>query len=95
MVLVTGANGQLGGDVCDLLRTQGKRFLGVDVDTLDITDKAAVDSFFAAHPEIDSVIHCAAYTAVDKAEDDPARCHAVNADGTENLAENAAHCKFL
>ena len=95
MILVTGAKGQLGGDVCALLRAQEKAFLGIDADTLDISDKAAVDSFFAAHPDIDSVIHCAAYTAVDKAEDEPLRCYAVNADGTENLAKNAAHCKFL
>ncbi len=95
MILVTGANGQLGGDVCALLSAQGKAFLGVDVDTLDITDAEAVAAFFGAHPDIDSVIHCAAYTAVDKAEDDADRCFAVNADGTANLAKNAAGCKFL
>ena len=95
MILVTGAKGQLGSDVCDVLRAQNKAFLGVDVDTLDITDKPAVAAFFEAHPDIDSVIHCAAYTAVDKAEDDAERCRAVNAGGTANLAENAKNCKFL
>ena len=95
MILVTGANGQLGGDVCDVLSAQGKAVLGVDVDSLDITDADAVAAFFGDHPEIDSVIHCAAYTAVDQAEDDPDRCFAVNVDGTANLAKNAAGCKFL
>ena len=95
MILVTGANGQLGGDVCALFSAQGKAFLGVDIDTLDITDSEAVQAFFGEHPDIDSVIHCAAYTAVDKAEDDADRCFAVNADGTANLAKNASGCKFL
>ena len=95
MILVTGAKGQLGGDVCAVLSAQGYAFLGVDVDTLDITDETAVAAFFAAHPDIDSVIHCAAYTAVDKAEDDAERCYAVNVKGTANLAKNAASCKFL
>lgn len=95
MILVTGAKGQLGGDVCALLDAQGRPCLRIDAEELDITDEAAVAAFFAAHPEIDSVIHCAAYTAVDRAEDDAERCFAVNANGTENLAKNAAACKFL
>lgn len=95
MILVTGANGQLGGDVVSVLSAQGKPCLGVDVDTLDITDESAVAAFFGAHPEIDSVIHCAAYTAVEQAESDERRCYAVNVEGTANLAKNASHCKFL
>ena len=86
MILVTGAKGQVGGDVCARLQEQNRPFLGVDVDTLDLTDEAAVQAFFASHKEITSVIHCAAYTAVDKAEDDYERCHAVNAGGTTHLA---------
>ena len=86
MILVTGAKGQVGGDVCARLQEQNRPFLGVDVDTLDLTDEAAVQAFFASHKEITSVIHCAAYTAVDKAEDDFERCFAVNAYGTKHLA---------
>ena len=87
MILVTGAKGQLGGDVCALLKAQNRPFLGVDIDTLDLTDEAAVNAFFDSHKEITSVIHCAAYTAVDKAEDDYERCFAVNASGTKHLAK--------
>ena len=87
MILVTGANGQVGSDVCARLQEQSRPFLGVDVDTLDLTDEAAVQAFFASHKEITSVIHCAAYTAVDKAEDDYERCFAVNAYGTMHLAK--------
>ena len=87
MILVTGAKGQVGSDVCALLKAQNRPFLGVDIDLLDLTDEAAVNAFFDLHKEITSVIHCAAYTAVDKAEDDFERCFAVNADGTKHLAK--------
>ena len=87
MILVTGAKGQVGSDVCALLKAQNRPFLGIDADTLDLTDEAAVRAFFDAHKEIASVIHCAAYTAVDKAEDDSERCFAVNAYGTMYLAQ--------
>ena len=87
MILVTGANGQVGADVCARLQEQNRPFLGVDIDTLDLTDEDAVNAFFDAHGEITSVIHCAAYTAVDKAEDDYERCFAVNAYGTKHLAK--------
>ena len=87
MILVTGAMGQVGGDVCALLKAQNRPFLGIDADTLDLTDETAVRAFFASHKEITSVIHCAAYTAVDKAEDDFERCFAVNAYGTKYLAQ--------
>ena len=86
MILVTGAKGQLGGEVCSRLKQTNKAVLGIDKDDLDLTDAKAVAAFFAAHADIDAVIHCAAYTAVDKAEDDPALCFAVNRDATETLA---------
>ena len=87
MILVTGARGQLGSDVCAVLKAQNRPFLGVDVDTLDLTDESAVRAFFAQHDDITAVIHCAAYTAVDKAEDDFERCFQVNAYGTMYLAQ--------
>lgn len=86
MILVTGAKGQLGSDVCEILKNEGTDFLGIDIDDLDITDRKAVKAFFKAHDKIESVIHCAAYTAVDKAEDEAQKCFDINAYGTENLA---------
>lgn len=89
MILVTGASGQLGGDVCEYLKSLGVPFIGTDIDTLDITSSESVKAFFERH-KIDCVIHCAAYTAVDKAEDEREKCFLVNAVGTENLAVCAA-----
>lgn len=85
MILVTGANGQLGGDVCRILKSQNKDFIPTDADTLDITDENGVKAFFETHC-IDAVIHCAAYTAVDKAEDEREKCFLINEAGTQNLA---------
>ncbi len=85
MIIVTGAKGQLGGDVCDLLQKEGTPFLGIDKDDLDITDPNAVSDFFQTH-EASALIHCAAYVAVDKAEDEKEICFAVNESGTGNLA---------
>ncbi len=88
MILVTGAGGQLGGDVCRILEAEKKAFIPTDADTLDITDENAVKAFFEAN-SIDAVIHCAAYTAVDKAEDEREKCFLVNKTGTKNLARCA------
>jgi len=86
MILVTGAAGQLGTDVCAELKKRNTEYKGIDIFELDITDEAAVHTFIAEHkPE--SIIHCAAYTAVDKAEDEPDLCFRVNAEGTENIAK--------
>lgn len=86
MILVTGANGQLGSDVCDILKREKRDCIGVDIDTLDITDKEAVNRLFTEN-DIDAVIHCAAYTAVDKAEDDYITCFEANCTGTLNIAK--------
>ena len=84
-VLVTGAKGQLGSDVMEELSRRGLTGIGVDIEEMDITDAAQVMTVTkAADP--DAVIHCAAYTAVDQAEDDEARCTAINADGTFTVA---------
>lgn len=88
MILVTGANGQLGSDVCKILKSENRDFIPTDVDTLDITDKSEVEAFFEAH-KINCVIHCAAYTAVDRAEDEKEKCFSVNEKGTLNLARCA------
>lgn len=87
--LVTGVKGQLGYDVCRELERRGDCELrGIDIDELDITDEAAVHRYIEEYrPNV--VIHCAAYTAVDKAELNPAACERVNAFGTKYLAEAA------
>lgn len=84
-ILVTGARGQLGQDVCRELGQRGLEYIGWDMDECDITDRGAVQTRMQRERP-DAVIHCAAYTAVDKAEEEPALCWAVNVDGTCNLA---------
>ena len=84
-ILVTGASGQLGYDVERELERRGIEHLGTSSRELDITDREAVERLMATYRP-DAAIHCAAYTKVDLAEDEPERCWAVNADGTRNLA---------
>lgn len=84
-ILVTGASGQLGYDVERELERRGIEYLGTSSRELDITDREAVERLMAAYRP-DAAIHCAAYTKVDLAEDEPERCWAVNADGTRNMA---------
>ena len=90
-VLVTGVKGQLGHDVMDELAAKGIEGIGVDVEEMDITDAAACEKVITeAKP--DAVIHCAAYTAVDAAEDNVELCRKVNSEGTRNIAKV---CKSL
>ena len=85
-VLVTGVKGQLGFDVVNELEKRGHVAVGTDVHNMDITDKAQVEAVIKeANP--DAVIHCAAYTAVDLAEDNIDLCRRINSDGTRNIAE--------
>lgn len=84
-VFVTGVKGQLGYDVMNELAKRGLEGIGVDVEEMDITDAEACERVIkAAAPE--AVIHCAAYTAVDAAEDNRDLCHRVNGEGTKNIA---------
>lgn len=97
-VLVTGAKGQLGTDVINELAKRGHVAIGVGVAEMDITDSAAVRrAMTEAAPE--AVIHCAAWTAVDAAEDEEnrAKVKAINVDGTENIATvcQALGCKLM
>lgn len=90
-VLVTGVKGQLGYDVVNELKKRGHEAVGVDIEEMDITDEESVNRVIReAAP--DAVIHCAAYTAVDAAEDNVDLCRAVNATGTGNIARV---CKAL
>lgn len=84
-VLVTGFNGQLGYDVIKELESRGVECKGVDMQDFDITDKEQTLAYVKNYNP-DAVVHCAAYTAVDKAEDDEENCRRVNVDGSENLA---------
>lgn len=95
-VLVTGVKGQLGYDVMNELAKRGHEGIGVDIQEMDITDAASVERVITeAAP--DAVIHCAAYTAVDAAEDNVDLCRRVNAGGTENIAKvcKALNCKMM
>lgn len=85
-VLVTGSQGQLGYEVLACLKKLGIRGIGVDIDDLDITDKeATLREFEKIRPDV--VVHCAAYTAVDRAEEERRLCWNVNVEGTRNVAE--------
>lgn len=85
-VLVTGANGQLGYDVVKELQKQNIECFGVTRKDFDIIDFEATEKFITNYMP-DVVIHCAAYTAVDKAEDEQGLCYLVNASATENIAQ--------
>lgn len=86
MILVTGINGQLGFDVIKELRLRNIECIGTTRKELDITDEKAVyDYIKKVKPE--GIIHCAAYTAVDRAEDEEEICRKVNVNGTENIAK--------
>ena len=88
-ILVTGANGQLGNSVRRLAVGYPQyAFVFTDVDTLDICDAQAVNAF-VKEKQVDYIINCAAYTAVDKAEDDEALCLRINRDAVRNLGEAA------
>lgn len=90
-VLVTGAAGQLGYDVAEQLKSCGILHLAVDRDDFDLTNRESTFDFVQAFKP-DTVIHCAAYTAVDRAEEDSANCCKINIDGTQNLIDA---CKDL
>ena len=85
-VLVTGAKGQLGTDLMNELAKRGIEGIGVDVQEMDITDAEACRRVIK-NSGADAVIHCAAYTAVDAAEDNAALCRRINGEGTRNVAQ--------
>ena len=100
-VFVTGAGGQLGHDLVEELTRRGHAAVGSDLSgayALDITDAAAVNAMLA-QVQPDAVIHCAAWTAVDAAEDaeNRAKVQAINGEGTRHIAAacKALGCKML
>lgn len=95
-VLVTGVKGQLGFDVVRELQSRGHEAIGVDIEEMDITDETAVSRVMEeTAPE--AVIHCSAFTAVDRAEEEQELCYKVNVQGTENIAKMCQKlgCKML
>jgi dTDP-4-dehydrorhamnose reductase len=95
-ILVTGYTGQLGYDVvCEGLK-RGFDMVGVGSNDLDVTDEQSVCKY-VKEVKPDAIIHCAAYTAVDKAEDDKENCWNVNVNGTKYLANAAkiSNAKFM
>lgn len=88
-ILVTGESGQLGYDVCLELQRRSVAHKGLSSKELDIRDAAAVQRMLEEYRP-DGVIHCAAYTRVDRAEEEPEVCFAVNALGARNIARACA-----
>lgn len=89
-ILITGANGQLGTELRTLLDAKGISYTATDSKELDITNAEGVNTYFQEHkPEL--VFHCAAYTAVDAAEEEPGKSidELVNVTGTQNIATAA------
>ena len=85
-ILITGCNGQLGNEM-QLLEKENPQhtYYNTDVAELDITDQQAIEQFVNEH-QIDGIVNCAAYTAVDKAEDNEELCQKLNAEAPAYLA---------
>lgn len=89
-ILVTGSAGQLGNELHNVLEQNKPGItLYTDIHDLDLTDAAAVRKYIVDN-EISHIVNCAAFTAVDKAEQEPAICAKVNTDAVKNIAEVAA-----
>lgn len=95
-ILVTGSTGQLGFDVMKEGRSRGLEMIGVGSKDVNITDEKSVRRL-VTHLKPDAIIHCAAYTAVDQAEDDRKNCWDVNVKGTNYLIQSAkeVQAKFM
>jgi len=89
-ILITGSHGQLGNEMQQAaISFPAFNFLYTDVEDLDICDKAALSDFVKAN-KVNIIVNCAAYTAVDKAEDDVALCYKINSDAVRNIGEVAS-----
>lgn len=86
IVLITGTDGQLGKVVAEEVKERGHKAILTNRRNMDITDSESVAEMFS-HTELDAVIHCAAYTNVEKAETEKEVCGKVNIIGTENIAK--------
>jgi len=88
MIWLVGNRGMLGQEVALRLQELGLEAVGTDTD-VDITDPTAIERFLAGHESCDWIVNCAAYTAVDRAEDEPDAARVLNVDAVGNLAEAA------
>ena len=88
-VLVTGVTGQLGHDCVNEFLSRGIEVQGVSSKDFSLTDGTATEKYIKDF-QPDVVVHCAAYTAVDKAEDEPELCQAINTEGTRHIAKACA-----
>ena len=96
-ILITGSKGQLGNEMQQAAkRFPAFRYIYTDVDELDICDKNALNEFVKAN-KVNFIVNCAAYTAVDKAEDDAELCYKINKDAARNIGEvaQANHAKVV
>ena len=92
-ILITGSNGQLGNEMQQAaVRFPDFNYIYTDVAELDICDKGALGAFVKAN-NVNVIVNCAAYTAVDKAEDDVELCYKINRDAVRNIAEVATENK--
>src|ERR1035437_178420 len=92
-ILITGSNGQLGNEMQQAaVRFPDFNYIYTDVAELDICDKGTLDAFVKAN-NVNVIVNCAAYTAVDKAEDDVELCYKINRDAVRNIAEVATENK--
>ena len=92
-ILITGSKGQLGNEMQQAaVRFPAFNYIYTDVAELDICDKSALDAFVKAN-NVNVIVNCAAYTAVDKAEDDVELCYKINRDAVRNIAEVASDNK--
>lgn len=91
-ILITGSNGQLGNEIkrVSVNHEENFKFFFTDVNELDITNREAVESFLKEN-NIKYIVNCAAYTAVDKAEDDIDLCYKINRDAVANLGIAASN----
>jgi len=95
LILVTGANGQLGSEIKELSATyKNYQFLFTDIDTLDISNHEATEKYLKKNKP-DILINCAAYTAVDKAESEKDTVYNINTNAVKNLAELSSKYKFV
>ena len=88
-VLVTGASGLLGREMVSMYRARGVHVVACDSAALDVTEESLVREFISSEAP-DLVLHCAAYTAVDRAESEPERAFATNLGGAQNVAQACA-----
>lgn len=91
-ILVTGYSGQLGYDVVRYGRTQGLNMVGISSKDVDLSLEKEVTSYIEKIKP-DAIIHCAAYTAVDQAEEDTEKCWDINVNGTKYLSNAAKSIK--